>query len=56
MEYYILKRTKKVGLIQPEDLLVLNEEGAVKIFTNLGEAWDFIEDNNLGIADVLVVR
>jgi hypothetical protein len=56
MDCYILKRTKKTELIQPEDLLVLNEEGAVAIFPNIDEAWDFIDDNDLENAEVLFVR
>lgn len=56
MDCYILKRTKKTELIQPEDLLVLNEEGAVAIFPNIEEAWDFIDDNDLENAEVLFVR
>lgn len=56
MDCYILKRTKKTKLIQPEDLLVLNEEGAVAIFPNIEEAWDFIDDNDLENAEVLFVR
>jgi len=56
MDCYILKRTKKTKLIQPEDLLVLNEEGAVVIFPNIEEAWDFINDNDLENAEVLFVR
>jgi len=57
MDCYILKRTKKkTELIQPEDLLVLNEEGAVAIFPNIEEAWDFVDDNDLKDAEVLFVR
>jgi len=57
MDCYILKRTKKkTELIQPDDLLVLNEEGAVAIFPNIEEAWDFIDDNDLEDAEVLFVR
>ena len=32
MDCYILKKTKKTEQILPEDLLVLNEEGAVAIW------------------------
>jgi len=56
MDCYILKRTQKTEQIQPEDLLVLNEEGTVAIFPNIEEAWDFIDDNDLENAEVLFVR
>jgi hypothetical protein len=57
MHCYILKQTKKTELVQPGDLLVLNEEGAVVIFPNIEEAWDFIDDNNIeNVAEVVFVR
>jgi len=47
MDWYILKHTSKTGQIMPEDLLILNEEGAVAIFTKCEDAYDFIYDNDL---------
>ena len=55
MDCYILKQNKSKGIIMPEDLLVLNDEGAVAVFTNTLEAGDFIDDNDLIGADIKIL-
>ena len=47
LEYIIIKKPKKTWVIMPEDVLVLNEDGAVAIFPTCDDAFDFIDDNNL---------
>lgn len=53
-EYVILKKKVwKIRPLQPENVLVLNEEGNVAVF-DLEAAYDFIDDH--GLIDAKVIQ
>jgi hypothetical protein len=56
MECYIIKNPQQKGVLFPEDFLILNEDGSVKIFPELNFAWEYIDDNKLNDAQIFFLR